>query len=75
MMMPRSSSSVGVEAIAIRMKVVPSCQLRCFYEVSFVEGTMSTVGLVRESHRVLIKLGNWDHLVVVSMVREVILDK
>lgn len=74
-MLSISSSSVGVKGVTVRMQIVPCCQLRCLHEVAFVECSMSAVSLMRESHWMLIKFSNRHHLLVISRMGEMVLDR
>ncbi len=73
--LPIGSSSVWIETIAVGMQVVPSCQFGCFNKISFVEGSMSTISLMRKSHWMLIEFGHWHHFLIISRMREVILNR
>lgn len=74
-MLSVSSSSVWVKAITIGVKVVPCGKLGCFHEIPLVVCSMGTVCLMRESHWMLIKFGNRNHLIVISRMGEMILNK
>ena len=57
------------------MQVVPGGYFRGRDEISLMESTMGAVGLMSETHRMLIELCHWHHLLKVSVVGEVILNR
>ncbi len=66
-------AAVGVEVVAVRVQVVPGRQLRGAGVLALEEGAVGAVGLVGETHRVLVELGHWHHFVEVAVVGEVVL--
>ena len=74
MVLAISSPSVWIKGIAIRMQIVPSCKFGCFNKISFVKSSMSAIRLVRETHWMLIEFGYWYHFIIISGMREVILN-
>jgi hypothetical protein len=75
MMMSISGAPIGVKIISIRMKIVPSCHLCSRNRISFMEGAMCAVCLVSETHRMLVEFSYRDHLLELSVIREMVLNK
>jgi len=75
MMMSVSGAPIGVKIISIGVKIVPSCRLCRRNRISFMEGAMRAGCLVSETHRMLVEFSHRDHLLELSMIWEMVLNK